>query len=72
MRKPPTFNSSNDNTPTTKKKSNFSNRKIEIKENLGFDIPTSEIFTANWTSIRNDYIESALKFLVRIDTKNLP
>ncbi|KAL4454552.1 hypothetical protein ABPG74_021757 [Tetrahymena malaccensis] len=72
MRKPPTFNTSNDNTPTTKKKSNFSNRKIEIKENLGFDIPTSEIFTANWTSIRNDYIESALKFLVRIDTKNLP
>ncbi|KAL4499335.1 hypothetical protein ABPG72_006921 [Tetrahymena utriculariae] len=71
MRKPPTFNTSSDNTPTTKKKSNFSNRKIEIKENLGFDIPTSEIFTANWTSIRNDYIESALKFLVRIDTKNL-
>lgn len=46
-----------------KKKSTFSNRKIEIKETIKLETPTEETFTANWTSIRNDYIESAIKFI---------
>lgn len=63
MKKSPVFILSNDNTPSFKKRSNFSNRKIETKESSGFEVPTSEIFNTNWNSIHNDYIESAYKFL---------
>lgn len=54
-----------DESPTTnKRKSTFSNRKIELKEVVSKqDILKPETFQANWTSIRNDFIESATKFL---------
>lgn len=53
-----------DESPTSvKKKSIFSARKIELKEAPRLEVPTEETFTANWTSIRNDYIESATKFI---------